>query len=207
MKLVLMGGGKYAGVFCDMFAADHDIIGYFDDVSPEGYIKDVYGIKYLGGSNDAAAYLHECPNALIGIGSEGDLKARIEYFAKFKTLGFAFPAFVHPSAHVAGKSSIGEGTVVQYRALIHPCVTIGRNCVISSSAIIGHDSVLGDNVYVGPGVIINGSAVIGDNTFLGTGSIVIQKKTVGKNCVVAAASCIVSDIPDGVKVKGVPGKF
>jgi sugar O-acyltransferase (sialic acid O-acetyltransferase NeuD family) len=207
MKTFFMGGGKYAGLLCDMFAKDIDITGYFDDVSPESYIMQRYGIKYLGKSTEAATLRNDCPKVMIAIGSEGDLSARIKHFFHFKSAGFTFPVLKHASGYVSPSSAIGQGTVLQYNTLVHPYVAIGENCVISSSAIIGHDSVIGDNVYVGPGVIVNGSVTIGDGSFLGTGSIVIQKKRIGKNCVVAAAACVISDIPDNSVVTGVPGKI
>jgi sugar O-acyltransferase (sialic acid O-acetyltransferase NeuD family) len=206
MNLCFMGGGKYAGLLYALFSPHNRVVGYFDDLFPDAYVNRMYGLKYLGKSTDARSLLPDCSNAVIAIGSEGDLSIRGRYFSMFKAAGFEFPCLVHPSAIVGPNSMIGHGTVVQYNALIHPGVHIGENCVISSGAIIGHDADIGNNVYIAPGVVINGSVEIGNDTFCGSGSIVIQKQIVGKRCLIAAAACVVSEVPEDSVVMGVPGK-
>lgn len=208
MNAILIGGGKFAGLIISMFSDTYKFIGYIDDIYENAYVKEIYSTSYIGKSEDIIKNnVTDCNNVIISIGSEGDTSVRKNYFNKFLEAGFNIPYLIHPTANVANNSIIGDGTIVQINAVIHPMVRIGKNCVISTNAIIGHDSIIGNNVYIAPGVIINGSVVIGDNTFVGTGATIIQKTVVGNNCIIGASSCVNKDIPDNSKVVGVPIKF
>lgn len=206
MDIVLMGGGRYAGMLYSMFSDQVNFIGYLDDVYDHAYVEEHYPLKKLGDSKDLDRIYSKCNNICIAIGSEGDTSVRTNYFRKFREAGFSFPALVHPSGILSGNALVDIGTVVQFDVVINPMAQIGKNCVISTKAMVGHDVVLGDNVYISPGVLINGATVVGDNTFLGTGAIVIQKRKIGCNCIVGAGACVTRDIDDGTKVVGVPAK-
>jgi UDP-perosamine 4-acetyltransferase len=206
MNIILIGGGKYAGLLYNMFYKQHHFMGYLDDVNERAYVEEVYMLKRLGNSGRADDFLKVSDNAVIAIGSEGETACRGKYFNRLAQVGFQFPVLIHPTALIADNATIGKGTVIQYDAVIHPKVALGKNCVVSTKAIVGHDSVIGDNVYIAPGVIINGSVHVGNNTFLGTGAVVIQKRTIGNNCVIGASACVISDIDDNQKAVGVPAK-
>lgn len=205
-KLILMGGGKYAGIIYSMYSKMYDFLGFIDDIHSNPYVSQTYGLKFLGCSDDLNEISKICNNIVIGIGTEGNLSPRIKYYKKFIDAGFDFPNLIHPSVYIAENSIIGAGTVFQLDAIINPMARIGKNCVICNKAIIGHDVVIGDNAYIGPGVIINGSTVIGDNVFIGTGAVIIQKKNIGDNSIIAACSCVIKDVSSNSKVAGVPAK-
>jgi sugar O-acyltransferase (sialic acid O-acetyltransferase NeuD family) len=207
MKLILMGGGKYAGLIYHIYSKIHVFVGFIDDISSDAYVSKNYGLKYLGTSDELDEIKSLCDNVIIAIGSEGDLYPRRKYYEKFSDAGFNFPVLINPSLYLADNSVIGEGTVFQIDAIVNPMARIGKNCIICSKAVIGHDVQIGDNVYIAPGVIINGSVVIGNDVFIGTGAVIIQKKNVGSGCVIAACACVISDIPNDTKVAGVPAKI
>jgi len=206
MNVILMGGGKFAGLLYTLFAKQYDFIGYLDDINTLAYIEEQYHLINLGNSKNMSAIFDQCRNVFISIGSEGDTLVRGEYFQRFLAAGFSFPTLIHPSAFVANNASIDIGTTVHVNAVIHAKAVIGKNCVISTNAMISHDTIIGDNVYVAPGALINGSNTIGDNTFIGTGAVVIQKRKIGKNCLIGAGACVIQDIQDNCRVGGVPAR-
>jgi sugar O-acyltransferase (sialic acid O-acetyltransferase NeuD family) len=206
-QVVLMGGGRFAGLLYCIFKDQFDFCGYLDDVYEKAYIEEVYGLKKLGTSQDADNIVSTCSSIAIAIGAERDVTARKRYFDLFKNYGFNFPRMIHKTAQVyIDFTRIGEGVVVHNNVIIQPQVTIGENCIISNGSIINHDVYIGKHTFIAPGVILNGSTKIGQECFIGTGSVVIQKRTIGNNVVIGASSCVVNDVADGEVVFGVPAK-
>jgi UDP-perosamine 4-acetyltransferase len=206
-KIILMGGGKYAGLICAYFSEEFDFVGYLDDVYEKAYIEAVYGIKKIGTSDEAEKIMTYCPNIVMAIGAEKDTAVRKKYYKLFKSYGFNFPNLIHKTVQNFTKiDNIKEGVVIHPNALIDPEVVIQENCVISRTAVIGHDSYIGDNTFIAPGVILNGSTKIGNDCFIGTGSIVIQNKNIGNNVTIGAGSCVINDIDDNQIAVGVPAK-
>ena len=99
---------------------------------------------------------------------------------------------------ISSLTDIGRGTVFAYGGIgvvIHRRAKIGDNCMIGSCVVVGGRSghydvpVIGDNCYVGHGAAVLGPIVLGNNV------------TVGANAVV------ITDVPDGCAVAGVPAKI
>ena len=74
----------------------------------------------------------------------------------------------------SGTITVGEGTNIQERCVLHEKTTVGRNCTIGHGAIV-HGCTLGDNTLVGMGAIILNGAVIGSNCIIGAGALVTGK--------------------------------
>lgn len=96
---------------------------------------------------------------------------------------------VHPTAVVADRVSIGEGTVVHPFAVIEDNVIIGKNCEIRSHVLIRSGTFISDGCVVGhgsevkhaflaQGVKLQGHCFVGD-------SIIGKGARIGTGCVVA----------------------
>lgn len=206
-KIVLMGGGKFAGLLYSQFKHQYEFVGYLDDIYEKAYIEETYNLKKLGTSGDAKKILNYCPNIVIAIGVEKDVSIRKKYFELFERVGFEFPKLIHEKAQIyTDLENINKGVIIQPNAIVDPQVVIGENTVVSRLSIIGHDSKIGNNSYIAPGVIINGSVTIGNECFIGTGGIVIQKVKVGDKVIVGAGACVIKDILNNQIVVGVPAK-
>ena len=89
----------------------------------------------------------------------------------------------------SGKITVGDGTNIQEKCILHEKTTVGKNCTIGHCAII-HGCNIGDNTLVGMGAIILDGAKIGSNCIVGAGALVTGKM----------------DAPDGSVILGSPAK-
>jgi serine O-acetyltransferase len=100
---------------------------------------------------------------------------------------------IHPGAAIGRKFFIDHGMGV----VIGETTEIGNNCLLYQGAVLGGTSLekkkrhptLGDNVVVGAGATLLGAIRVGDNARIGAGSVVL------------------TDVPPGATVVGIPGRI
>ncbi len=92
---------------------------------------------------------------------------------------------------------IGKGFYVGHFGYIvlHSNVVIGENCSVVSGVLIGTRG-LGNT----------GTPVIGDNVYIGAGAKILGGIRVGHNVKIGANAVVLTDIPDGATVVGIPGR-
>lgn len=78
---------------------------------------------------------------------------------------------------------------------IHPHAVIGKNVGIMHDVTIGQCSTKLQSKYV---------PVIGDNVFIGAGAKILGRVKIGDGAVIAANSLVITDVPPGETVMGVP---
>lgn len=202
-KVILICGGRLAGLLYSMFRDDYDFIGYADDVFSCGYVEKTYGLKNLGTSESFPHLASLGAQAVVAV---TDVKARQKYHDLLKNAGLSLVTLTANTAIISPYASIGRGCIVRHNAIVSAQVRVDDNTVISDGAYVGHDSIIGSNVYLSPGVNLNGSVSIGDNTFIGTGAVVMPEVKVGRGCTIGAAACVNKDIGDNMVVAGVPAR-
>jgi sugar O-acyltransferase (sialic acid O-acetyltransferase NeuD family) len=202
-KVLIVCGGRLAGLLYSMFRDDYHFIGYIDDVFPCAYIEKTYGLRKLGTSADLPRLAARDIQAVIAV---TDVAARRKYHSLLHRTGFSLITLIAKTAIVSGDATIGKGCIIRHNAIISAQVHLGDNAVVSDNAYIGHDSIVGENVYIAPGVCLNGSVTIGDNSFIGTGAVVLPGLTVGRECMVGAAACVSKNTGDNETVAGVPAR-
>lgn len=141
---------------------------------------------------------------VLGIGSP---RIRRTIVDRLDLGGFhAFPA-VHPSATLGARTRFGEGVVVCAGACISTNVSLGRHVHVNPNATIGHDADIGAFVSVNPSAVISGDVIVGDETLVGASATILQGLTVGARTILGAGTVLTKDVPGGVVVKGVPGRW
>lgn len=75
--------------------------------------------------------------------------------------------FIHPTAEVSPKASIGEGTKIWNLVQVREGARIGKNCVISKDVYIDQGVVIGDGVKIQNGVSIYKGVTLEDEVFVG----------------------------------------
>lgn len=125
------------------------------------------------------------------------------------------PAYIHDSALLFGKISIGpESSVWPY--VVMRCemytIEIGKRTNIQDFVMIhvGADSatIIGDNCSITHHCTIHG-AKIGDNCLIGINSTLMDGVVVGNNCIIGGHTILKENtvIPDNSIVVGTPGKI
>jgi acetyltransferase-like isoleucine patch superfamily enzyme len=61
-------------------------------------------------------------------------------------------------------------------------------------------------VHIGPGACLAGLVTIGESAHVGIGAVVIEGVSIGEGAFVAAGAVVVGDVPDGLRVAGVPAR-
>ena len=99
---------------------------------------------------------------------------------------------------------------------IHPGARIGKGFFIDhgNGVIIGETTVIGDNVTLYQGVTLGGTGkehgkrhpTIGSNVMISAGAKVLGSFTIGDNSKIGAGSVVLSEVPPGSTVVGVPGR-
>jgi serine O-acetyltransferase len=158
----------------------------------------------------------------IGVILEKDpaARSRVEVF-------FCYPGFhalqFHRLSHAAwaaGLKFIGRFLSHIARILtgieIHPAATIGRRVfidhgmglVIGQTASVGNDVTLYHGVTLG-GVTLNGDKrhpTIGDCVVVGSGAQILGPVTVGAKALIGSNAVVLSDVPAGVTMVGIPAR-
>ena len=182
MKLLVYGSRDFGKVLREL-ATDcgHAFAGFVDDVEP--------GNAGVVGTFEAARASHPASShgLVMAIGYK-HLEARLRIMAAARAAGYAFPALVHPAAHVHRTVQVGEGAIVMARAIVDVRAKLGQACVLWQGVNISHDSVIGDNTFLSPGAIVCGLASVGANCFLGAGSVIADHRTVPDGSFVKAGA-------------------
>lgn len=96
------------------------------------------------------------------------------------------------------QASIGEGLYISHIGGVHinPEAVLGKNCDVAHRVTIGASAM---------GRL--GSPVLGDDVYIGTGATLVGKIRVGNGAKIAANTLVISNIPEGATVMGVPGRI
>jgi sugar O-acyltransferase (sialic acid O-acetyltransferase NeuD family) len=172
-------------------------------VSPFNGVPLVHGweglCKWL--SNENAAEL----GFVLAIGNPyGHVRSALN--ARLIEIGLTPVSFSDKTALISSSAVYAEGLQVMPQALVHNDVRIHRQCIINTKALVEHDCELESGVEIGPGAVLCGRVHVGANTWIGAGATIRPRVRIGKNTIVGAGAVVVSDIPDGVVVVGVPAK-
>lgn len=218
-RIVVVGASGFGRETLDVIAAVNaaspeqvfDVVGVLDDgPSVENLARlERRSVGYLGPLEQwfeaiTGVDVAERPAYAVGIGSP-EVRARL--VARFEAAGLRAASLVHPTAAIGTNVRLGEGAVICAGAILSTEVVLGAHCHVNPGAVIGHDSVLGDFVSVNPSATISGAVHISDRTLVGAGSVVLQGLSVGADVTIGAAACVTRHVPDGVVVKGVPGRW
>lgn len=136
----------------------------------------------------------------------GDNRVRCELLADIRKLGGQIASVIHPTAVVSRFASIKPGTVVLANAVISARATLADACIINTGATVDHDCTLASGVHISPGANVAGGVTIGARAWVGLGASVRQYLTLGEDVVVGASAAVVSDVPSGATVVGVPAR-
>ena len=141
-------------------------------------------------------------------------------------------AIIYAGAVIGPGCLIGDGASVREGATLGSNVRLGRYATVSYETIIGDDTVIldgahitgrciiGRGCFIGPLVVtmnhreprggwvdaeVSGP-IIGDGVLIGGGAIILPGVHIGNNATIAAGAIVTHDVPQGVTVRGEPGR-
>ena len=183
----------------------YKIIGIID--TPEKQENFVSGIQILGEDKDLEYYFDKgIKNAVIAIGSIGNIELRLKVYEICKKIGYQFPNIIDESAVLSNNIKIGEGNFIGKGTIINANVHIGNGCIINTGSIIEHDCIIEDFVHLAPGSVLCGSVVIKKHTHIGAHSTIVQNVTIGEGTLIGAGSLVLKDIQSYKVAYGSPVK-
>jgi len=204
-ELVLIGGGEHARVVLDAARAGRDwlVVGFVDP-NPHLDLQSL-GPAWLG-DDDAAASSLSGRHCILAIGGIGDPARRVTIAGRFERFDVAWASVIHPRSTVAAGATVSPGATILAGAVVNHGAQVGAHAIINTGAIIEHDVVLEPFGHVGPGAVIGGGTTVGRGTYVGLGARVRDHVRIGDGAVVGMGAVVVSDIPDGATVIGVPAR-
>jgi serine O-acetyltransferase len=95
-------------------------------------------------------------------------------------------------------ATIGPGLYIGHIGGVHinPQAVLGKNCDLAHRVTIGA-SAMGRP----------GAPVLGDDVYIGTGATLVGKIKVGNGAKIAANTLVMTNVPEGATVMGVPGRI
>jgi sugar O-acyltransferase (sialic acid O-acetyltransferase NeuD family) len=178
-------------------AAGRRVIGLIELVDPERIGTTVHGLPVIG----PQAVLRDAAEAAVAVGGD-----RTALGAQLVGYGWTPVTVIHPLAAVSPSSDIGRGTVIGPLAVLGARARIGEHGLVARGALIGHHAELGAGVVINPGANIGGNTFVGAGTQIGMGATVLNALRIGSRARVAAGAVVIRDVPDGVRVQGVPAR-
>jgi sugar O-acyltransferase (sialic acid O-acetyltransferase NeuD family) len=205
IKLLILGNGTFAmevtDLLSDIAQPRYEVVGYVASLPPfePGTTilgRPVYWVDELVQFDDS----HRVICALAST-------KRYLFARQAQEMGMRFVTMVHPTARVSRTATIGQGTVISAGAIVASHTVIGNHVVVNRGALIGHHIKIGNCVTVSPGANLAGAVTVGERTYVGMGATILEKRCIGAQCIVGAGAVVTKDVPDRVKVMGIPARI
>jgi sugar O-acyltransferase (sialic acid O-acetyltransferase NeuD family) len=205
-RVFVVGGGGHGKVVIDalLSAGDYEIAGVIDD-DKEKLGREVLGVPVVGSCAQLFALLsrHRVDGTALAI---GDNYIREQLFGRIKAAGFAVFRVIHPSACISRFAVLGDAVVVLAGSVINPGSVVGDNVCVNTCASIDHDCHLEFSCHVFPNATLAGGVHVGECSYIGAGAVVIPNRRIGRFAYIGAGAVVIDDVPEGVKVAGVPAR-
>jgi sugar O-acyltransferase (sialic acid O-acetyltransferase NeuD family) len=207
-NIVIIGSSGHAKVVIDIVLKQgkYNIVGLLDRFRLVG--EKTMGFPILGKEEDLPKLesAHKIKGVIIAIG-DNVVRGRVSEVIRKLCPEIKFVSAIHPTAIIALKSKIGEGTVLMAGCLVGTCSAVGRFCIVNTNASLDHDSVLEDYASIAPNATTAGNCHIGQFSIISIGAVLLHGIQIGEHTLIGAGSIVTTSIKSYVTAYGSPAKF
>jgi sugar O-acyltransferase (sialic acid O-acetyltransferase NeuD family) len=201
-RVVVYGASGHAKVVIDILRESYKDLRVEAIVDDSVNEKELFDIRIIGTSSELARLHKEgIGNAVLGIGSVSNHRARRALYEKLVTVGFHMPNVIHSRAAIEPSVTMGAGNQIFAGAIVGSAAELGDNTIINSGVVVSHDCRIGSHTHVSPGAILAGGVTIGEGTLIGMGVTVFLGVRIGANVLISNGVNIFSDVPDNAVVR------
>lgn len=202
-RLVVLGGGGHGRVVADAARGlgCYDAIVFLDDAPDRAKAEADFPV--IGHCQDLDGVLRPGDTCIVAIGDNDERRALLD---RIDELGAPLATIVDRSASISAACRLGAGSVVLPQAAVNIGSVLERGCIVNTGATVDHDCRLGECVHVAPGSHLGGDVSVGAMSWIGIGASVRHGIEIGSGVMVGAGAAVVSPVPDGCTVVGVPAR-
>ena len=185
--------------------ANYEVVGFLDDnLNNKG--KSFLELSIYSDSDELPKLIDE-HKIEGGIATIGNNKIRYGKNQILKAAGLQIITAIHPQALIDSPEHIGEGTIAEIGASIHPGAIIGEGVFLGGGSLVAHGSMVGKYSLIAGGVIFGGGVKVGDFTLVGVGASLSPYVTIGNNVLIGTGAAVTKNLPDNVVAVGVPARI
>ncbi|MCA9314202.1 MAG: NeuD/PglB/VioB family sugar acetyltransferase [Planctomycetes bacterium] len=183
--------------------AGHEVVGFLDE-TPALQGARVFDLPVLGPPAAAERAIDAGAEGVLFAIGHGPARARMA--PGLKEAGLQLVSLVCPGAVIASSAEVGEGVLIGTNAVVSTGTRVEDLAIVLSLSCVGHHAHVGHAATLSGGVLLGGRARIGARTLVGLGAKVMSDVHVGADVTVGAGALVTKDVPDGIRVAGVPAK-
>jgi sugar O-acyltransferase (sialic acid O-acetyltransferase NeuD family) len=124
---------------------------------------------------------------------------------RIRATGVPFAPLIAPDVDIEG-ASVASDVLVYQHATIGPESEVADGCVVFMGAVVGHEAHVRQGCVIASNAVINARVEIGEGTYVGSCATILPEVRIGPWATIGAGSLVVSDVPGGASVVGVPAE-